>query len=67
MEKTIDLIDVYKELKRIEQMMVTKAELSAAFETIAVMSNEGTMSQIIQSENDIKKGRTRKIDSVNDI
>ena len=67
LKNTISLMDVYRELKRIEQNMVTKTELNNAIETLSVLSNEETMKQIEKSEEDIKRGRIKRINSVNDI
>ena len=67
MEQTVSLADLYRELKKIEQVMVTKAELNNFVETVAVLSNEQTMNQIQSSEADISSGRTKKIVSVHDI
>ncbi len=67
MEESINLKDVYRELKRIEQLMATKAELNVAFETIAVLFNPNTMSQIIQSEDDIKNKKIKRVVSIDEI
>ena len=67
MEKTISLADLYRELKNIEQSMVTKAELESALETISILSNEETMRQLEESESDIRAGKFKKIESVEDI
>ena len=67
MEKTINLEEVYRKLRLIEQSMVTKAELNVALETVLVSSNEDTIRQIRESEKDIKEGRTKKITSIKDI
>ena len=67
MEKTINLEEVYKKLKMIEQSMVTKVELNRALETVMVESNDDTMRQIRYSLADLKAGRVRKINSVKDI
>ena len=66
-EKVINLADVYRKLKVIEQSMVTKRELESALETVMILSNEDTMEQIRESEKDIKAGRIKKISSVKDI
>ena len=66
-EKSVSLIDLYKELKIIEQSMVTKAEFNMAFETISILSNAETMHQIKGSEEDIKRGRVRNISSAEEI
>ena len=47
--------------------MVTKEELNSAIETIAILSNEDTMRQIVESEEDIKAGRFKEIESVDDL
>ena len=67
MENAIKLEDVYRELKKIEQAMITKAEMNSMIETIAILSNKDTMKQIIASEKDIKAGKVKKINSINDL
>ncbi len=67
MEKTINLEEVYRKLKMIEQSMVTKKELDYALESIMVYSNKNTMKQIEESEKDIKTGKIKKVNSVKDI
>jgi len=67
MPQTIDLKDLYEELKKIERAMVTKEELNRFIETLEVLSNEDTMSQIAGSEEDIKEGKVKKIESVDDL
>ncbi len=66
-EKSINLLDIYRKLKIIEQSMVTKKELSRALESAVIFSNEDTMKQIEESEKDIKSGKVKKINSVKDI
>lgn len=67
MTETVTLDKVYKELKLIEEKMLTKEEMERILETIAVLSNENTMEQIRQSEEDIKFGRIKEIKSVREI
>tara|TARA_Y100000310_G_C20593924_1_gene769521 strand:+ start:672 stop:878 length:207 start_codon:yes stop_codon:yes gene_type:complete len=67
MEQTIDLKDLYMELKKIERAMVTKDELNRLVETIEIMSSEDTMGQIAASEKDIGEGNVKEIDSVDDL
>ena len=67
MEKIVNLEEVYRKLKMIEQYMVTKEELDSALESVMVYSNEDTMAQIEESEKDIKSGKTRRINSAKDI
>jgi len=63
----MNLAELYKKLRIIEQSMVTKKELDTALESVMVFSNEETMKQIEGSEEDIKAGRVRKINSVSEL
>lgn len=54
MESQITNQKIIEKLREIEKSMVTKQELELTLETIAVLSNEETMRQIKESENDIK-------------
>ncbi|MEK6926494.1 MAG: hypothetical protein AABW50_04415 [Nanoarchaeota archaeon] len=67
MEKTINIEELSRKLKIIEQSMVTKKELDSALKSIMIYSNEDTMRQIEESEKDIKSGKTKKINSIKDI
>jgi len=67
MEKMINLEELNRKLKVIEENMVTKNELNFALETIMVFSNEDTIRQIKQSDDDILSGRTKKINFVDEI
>tara|TARA_Y100000310_G_scaffold345693_1_gene468376 strand:+ start:26061 stop:26264 length:204 start_codon:yes stop_codon:yes gene_type:complete len=67
MEESINLVDLYNELKKIEKSMVTKEELNQVMETITVLSNEDTVEQINLSNDDIREGRIREISSVAEI
>ena len=66
-EKVINLNELYRKIRVIEQSMVTKKELESALESVMVFSNEETMIQIEESEKDILAGKVRKINSVKDI
>ena len=66
-ERTINLWDIYRKLKIIEQSMITKKELDSAIESAMIFSNEDTIRQIEESEKDIKSGKVKKINSVKDI
>ena len=61
------ILGIYRKLKMIESSMVTKEELSRVLESAIIFSNEDTMRQIEESEKDIRSGRIKKINSVNDI
>ncbi len=67
MAQSIDISKVYEELKRIERSMITKIEMNRFLETLMVISNEDTMNQIRQSEQDISVGRVKKVNSVSDL
>lgn len=66
-EKTINFGEVYRRLKAIEQSMVTKKELNMALESVMILSNEDTVKQLVESENDIKAGKVKKINSTRDL
>ena len=67
MEQTVDLKKVYNELKKIKSTMITKEEMNSFLETISIVSNEDTMKQIQNSEQDIKVGKIREVNSSNDL
>ena len=67
MEKGINVESIYKKLKAMETSMVTKDELNFILETFMILSNDETMSQIEESEKNIRLGNVKKIDSVADI
>ncbi|MEK6862522.1 MAG: hypothetical protein AABY07_11275 [Nanoarchaeota archaeon] len=67
MVETVTLNKVYEELKLIEKKMLTKEEMERILETLEIISNENTMEQIRQSEEDIKNGRIKEVKSVSDI
>ena len=67
MEQTINLNELHNELKKIKNNMVTKKEMNKFMETFAIMSNENTMKQIQNSEQDIKDEKIREINSLNDL
>jgi hypothetical protein len=67
MEKAMNLSDIYNKLKEIERNMATKQELAQTMETICILSNEDTMSQIESSGGDIQRGKFKQIRSVKDL
>jgi len=67
MKQAINITNVYEELKKIERTMVTKEEMNGLLETLAIMSNKGTMEQIRKSEEDIASGKTKEINSAKDL
>ncbi len=67
MSSTVTISTLYREIKKIEQRMVTKDQLENWMETLDIMSNPNTMRQLRQSEEDIKHGRVKRISSVKDL
>ena len=67
MAGTVTMNKIYDELKQIEKKIVTKEEMEKILETVEIISNQNTMEQIRQSEEDIQAGRIKKITSVRDI
>jgi len=63
----ISIKEVYNELKNIEKKMVTKEDIEKFIDTIEVLNNHETMKQIVESSKDIKNGRVKEINSVNDL
>lgn len=67
MTEAVTLKEVYEELIKIEDKMVTQEQIETLTETIAILSNPETMRQIADSMEDIKHGRVKKIESVKDL
>lgn len=67
MAEAVSMKKVYAEIKKIEKNMITKKEMEALMDTIEVMSNPETLKQIADSMSDIKKGRVKEVNSVNDM
>ena len=65
--EAVNLKDIYRKLTEIEKSMATKNELAETIETIFVLSNENTMKQIELSEEDIRGGKFKVINSVRDL
>ena len=65
--EAVNLKDIYRKLTEIEKSMATKNELAETIETIFVLSNENTMKQIELSEEDIRGGKFKIINSVRDL
>lgn len=67
MPSVISLNQVYEELKRIENSMVTKQDINQLLDTLEIVSNKETMDQIMKSERDIKSRRLKEIKSLSDL
>ena len=58
---------IAEKLKNLENNMITKQEFIETIETLSVSSNEETLDQIKESEQDISDGKTREINSIEDL
>ena len=67
MDQQINFNKIFKELKKIEQSMVTRNEMSRFIETLEILSNPDTMQQIRDSEKDISLGNIKEINSASDL
>ena len=67
MAEMINLSNIYRELKKIEKNMITKEEINNFIETLEIISNKDTMKQIRKSEQNIKSGKVKEINSIIDI
>jgi len=63
----ITVEDVYKELKQIEQKMLTKEEFEAVIETLEILANPKIVASLARAEDNIKKGKIRKVTSVKEL
>jgi len=67
MTEIVTINQVYEEVKRIENTMVTKEEINRLLETLEIMGNSHTLAQITDSEMDIKAQKIKVIKSVRDL
>ncbi|MEK6961629.1 MAG: hypothetical protein AABX47_10785 [Nanoarchaeota archaeon] len=67
MTETATLQDVYNEIIELKQRMVSKEEVENLLETVEILHNPKTMSQVKASEADIKGGRTKPINNMKDL
>ena len=67
MTNSITIEDVYQELKRMEEKMVTREDIEALIDSVEILSNPKTMEALRKSDQDIKAGRVREINSVADL
>ena len=67
MMESITIQDVYQELKRIEENMVTREDIEALVDSVEILKNPVTMGAINKSDQDIKAGGVKKITSVKDM
>ncbi len=67
MAGSVTIDDVYQELKRLEEKMVTRADIEALIDSIEILSSPKTMEALRKSDLDIKTGRVREVTSVKDL
>ena len=67
MADSVTIDDVYQELKRLEEKMVTREDIEALIDSIEILSNPKTMEAIHKSDRDIKAGRVKEVSSVEDL
>ncbi len=67
MTNSITIEDVYQELKRMEEKIVTREDIEALIDSVEILSNPKTMEALRKSDQDIKAGRVREINSVADL
>jgi len=67
MTDSVTIEDVYKELKRIKERMVTREDIESLIDSIEISNNPETMEALRKSDNDIKSGRVKAVTSVEDL
>lgn len=67
MTDSVTIEDVYQELKRVEEKMVTREDLEALVDSVEILSNPKTMEALRKSDRDIKAGRVKEVTSVDDL
>ena len=67
MAEAISNQQIFDEIKRLEENMITKKEIDALLETIEILGNKETMEQIEGSDKDIEEGKVKEISSVHDL
>ncbi len=65
--ESVSLQQVYEELKNIEKRMATKADVKSMLETLSILNNSETLTQLAESQKDIDEGKTREVKSVHDM
>ncbi len=67
MGDSVTIKDVYQELKRMEEKMVTREDIEALIDSVEILSNPKTMEALRKSDRDIKAGRVKEVASVEDL
>jgi|GEM_PF-383005 len=67
MGDSVTIEDIYRELKKMGEKMVTREDIEALIDSVEILSNPKTMEALRKSDRDIKSGRVREITSVKDL
>ena len=67
MTESISNEDLYHELKRLEERMVTREDLDAIIDSVEILANPETMEALRKSDGDVKEGRVKEVASVQDM
>jgi len=67
MSESATINDVYRELMEIKEQMISKKEMAGIIDTLEILHNHKTMSQIHSSESDIKLKRIKTVNTVKDL
>lgn len=67
MTDSVTIEDLYQEIKRMEEKMVTREDIEALIDSVEILSNPKTMEALRKSDRDIKAGRVREVTSVKDL
>ncbi len=67
MTDSVTIDDVYQELKRLEEKMVTREDIEALIDSVEILSNPKTMTALRKSDKDIKAGRVKEVTSVEEM
>ncbi|MDI6654616.1 MAG: hypothetical protein QME59_01860 [Candidatus Hydrothermarchaeota archaeon] len=67
MTDSVTIEDVYQELKKLEEKMVTREDLEALIDSVEILTNPKTMEALRKSDQDIKAGRVKEVTSVKDL
>ncbi|MFQ6136999.1 MAG: hypothetical protein ACE5PM_07450 [Candidatus Hydrothermarchaeales archaeon] len=67
MTDSVTIEDIYQELKRLEEKMVTREDIEALVDSIEILSDPKTTEALRKSDRDIKAGRVKDVTSVKDL
>ena len=61
------LQDIFREIQQIRKEMVHREDIESLIDTIELMGSPEKMALLQKSEADIRKGRVKEVDSVDDL